>query len=196
MATFRPKLVPIKKNNPEQSDFHRVFAKYDKDGSKTLCKAEFMQALKDLGLEWSQELENEFDCWDSSGDGQVSYVGENFKKSFVKIQNCDFCFSEFAQKFSDPNFLKGFLTKFQKNVIHKPTKPTMDHLNHGYISTVFENCDKNKSGSLTKDEFQHIFEQLGLDWRPEFEAQFHSWDMNGDGQVCYEGKCDIFINEF
>ena len=75
---LRRKLVPIKKQNLDQSVFYEEFAKYDKDGSKTLCKAEFMQALRDLGLEWSQELENEFDCWDTSGDGQVSYVGEKF----------------------------------------------------------------------------------------------------------------------
>ena len=113
MATFRPKLVPIKKNNVEQSDFHRIFAKYDKDGSKTLCKAEFKQALKDLGLEWSQELENEFDCWDASGNGQVSYVGEDFVcvhrsfKSFFKIVTCVFRIcpkifrSQLLERFSD-----------------------------------------------------------------------------------------------
>ena len=69
----------------------------------------------------------------------------------------------------------------------KPVKVPGDHINSDYFATIFESADRDKSGTLTREEFQNCFQSLGLNWGEDFEAEFNSWDINGDGQVSYEG---------
>ena len=79
----KAKLIPVKQHDSRYSQFNSLFAKYDHDGSGLLTKAEFQAGFQEYGLEWSQELENEFEGWDTSGDGQVSIAGKSNSKAHL-----------------------------------------------------------------------------------------------------------------
>ena len=91
---------------------------------------------------------------------------------------------EFTKKMSNPKDLQEFLKKHAKP---KPIRTPGDHMNADYFMTIFESTDRSKTGTLTKVEFQNCFQSLGLDWSKDFEAEFKSWDVDGDGQVSYQG---------
>ena len=98
---------------------------------------------------------------------------------------------EFLKKNSKPktplSALKSKLDNSGPTPPRKPVKPPGDHINSDYFATIFESADRDKSGTLTREEFQNCFQSLGLNWGEDFEAEFNSWDINGDGQVSYEG---------
>ena len=88
---------------------------------------------------------------------------------------------EFLKKNAKPKPPLGSAPKI------KPIRTPGDHINSDYFATIFESADRDKSGTLTREEFQNCFQSLGLNWGEDFEAEFNSWDINGDGQVSYEG---------
>ena len=55
--------------------FDTIFESADRDKSGTLTKAQFRDCFQSLGLQWSEDLEAEFESWDVDRDGQVSYQG-------------------------------------------------------------------------------------------------------------------------
>ena len=55
--------------------FATIFESADRDKSGTLTKAQFRDCFQSLGLQWSEDLEAEFESWDVDRDGQVSYQG-------------------------------------------------------------------------------------------------------------------------
>ena len=93
--------------------------------------------------------------------------------------------------------MKGFLNRHKtpkSETSSEPSFPQKSHksskkssINSDYFTTIFESADRDKSGTLTKAEFQNCFQSLGLHWSEDFEVEFNSWDVNGDGQVSYEG---------
>ena len=55
--------------------FQKIFKNCDRNNSGTLCKAEFQECFKQLGLDWTPELEVKFDEFDEDKDGEVAYYG-------------------------------------------------------------------------------------------------------------------------
>ena len=89
---------------------------------------------------------------------------------------------EFTKKMSNPKDLQEFLKKHAKP---KPIRTPGDHMNADYFMTIFESADRDKSGTLTKTEFQNCFQSLGLDWSKDFEAEFWASPNNFDSPSTY-----------
>ena len=110
-------------------------------------------------------------------------------------------FVEFTEKMSNPKDLQEFLKKHAKSKrpmskpinakpevpMSKPIRKSSNDINSNYFTTIFESADRDKSGTLTKAEFQDCFQSLGLQWSKDLEAEFKSWDVDRDGQVSYQG---------
>ena len=113
---------------------------------------------------------------------------------------------EFTKKMSNPKDLQEFLKKHAKSKrpmskpinakpevpMSKPIRKSSNDINSNYFTTIFESADRDKSGTLTKAEFQDCFQSLGLQWSEDLEAEFESWDVDCDGQVSYQG-CTNFV---
>ena len=56
--------------------FQKIFKNCDRNNSGTLCKAEFQECFKYLGLKWTSELDMKFNEFDDNNDGEVAYEGK------------------------------------------------------------------------------------------------------------------------
>ena len=76
MKTQQPKpVVIIQETDPTKSYYQSIFQKADVDKTGTLTKEEFKQCFKELGIQWTKELDRDFNEFDSSRDGEISYEG-------------------------------------------------------------------------------------------------------------------------
>ena len=155
-----------------------LFRKLDKDNSGKLSRVEMRKALLEIGVTASpSEVQEVIDGIDHSEDGLCSY------EEFVRIA---FPTGDFgngkgkARTKSEASVLVTLLSeKLQsmiENVYHDETK----------LRQLFSRFDRNRTGRITRSEFQRAFAELGLA-APAKEVQqlIDSLDSNGDGMVSY-----------
>ena len=56
--------------------FEKIFQKHDDNNSGTLSKVEFQECFKELGLNWTGEMEEIYEEFDEDNSGEVAYDGE------------------------------------------------------------------------------------------------------------------------
>ena len=56
--------------------FEKIFQKHDDNNSGTLSKVEFQECFKELGLNWTGEMEEIYKEFDEDNSGEVAYDGE------------------------------------------------------------------------------------------------------------------------
>ncbi len=61
------------------------------------------------------------------------------------------------------------------------------------IIEAFQTFDLNSDGVLEANEIRYLLDKLGVEFTDDELADvIKEGDCNGDGKICFEGKCIIF----
>eukprot|EP00039_Didymoeca_costata_P019131 m.336364 g.336364 ORF g.336364 m.336364 type:complete len:167 (+) comp17830_c0_seq1:81-581(+) len=145
----------------------RIFNKYDRDNSGEMDMEELKELMYDLGHPLSdKDFENAKKILDLNGDGKLQY--SEFKAWWSQEDRFEQLKS--ADAHEDPAF-----SEFLEQAVQH-----------------FKYFDKDHNGSIDKDEFKHLYDNLMTHKYPlgTMEQAIKAMDSDGNGEIQLTEYCD------
>jgi Ca2+-binding EF-hand superfamily protein len=163
----------------DEAGLRALFRRLDRDNSGKLSRVEMRKGLLEIGVTASSnEVQELIDGLDHSEDGLCSY------DEFVRIAFPTGDFGDGTGKAPraapEASALVTLLSEKLRAMIEKVYR------NESELRRLFSRFDRNRTGRVTRSEFQRAFAELGL-VAPAKEVQqlIDSLDTSGDGMVSY-----------
>lgn len=169
----------------EGTTLRKRFGAIDKFNLGIVDFAQFKKGMHELGFCFpDDELLALFQKFTGGADKLVySELCDYFKDLGVGIpQNTNPAYTLYRKQPDD------LVQKIKKELRSK------GHFEIGKLRQIFNRSDKDKSGSLSRDEFTWAMKEIGLMLtKTDYEKLFRHFDRNADNKVCYSEFLSTFI---
>jgi Ca2+-binding EF-hand superfamily protein len=178
--------LTVDKEN-EGTTLRRRFSAIDKFNLGIIDFVQFRKVLHELGFCFSDdELKAVF----------LKFTGGNDKLVYSEL--CDY-FKDLGVGLP-PNLNPAYTIyrKHPDDLIQKLKRELLSrgHFEIGKLRAIFEKSDKDKSGSLTRDEFVWALKEIGLALtKTDYDKLFRHFDRNMDNKVSYKEFLSQFIRD-
>jgi Ca2+-binding EF-hand superfamily protein len=178
--------LTVDKEN-EGTTIRRRFNAIDKFNLGIIDFVQFRKVMHELGF-----------CFSDDELKAVFYKFTGGSEKLVYSELCDY-FKDLGVGL--PPNLNPAYTLYRKHpddLIQKLKKElrSRGHFEIGKLRIIFEKSDKDKSGSLTRDEFVWALKEIGLALtKTDYDKLFRHFDRNMDNRVSYKEFLGQFIND-